>query len=84
MYWETFRQEARNRLRDLGNLSAIQDPEALNELAKELEQKAHPPDPEADGHFSRESVRIVKGILGGSKLKADIGKKTVKKHGRHA
>ena len=77
-YWEAMRQEARNRIRDLENRRAIQDPEYFEKLIEALVQRAQPPDPASDGHFGKEDVKLVKMLIGGMKLKGDIGKKVTK------
>jgi hypothetical protein len=66
-YWESFRQEARQRLSDIHCASAVKSSKLYEQLVDGpggLNDRANPVDPEADGDFGREDIRAVRGIFG--------------------
>ncbi len=67
MYWESFRQEARERLKEINNLRYAQGGEKANDALNEMEMQAYPFDPETDGDFGPTDIKQLKDIFGGSK-----------------
>ena len=65
MYWEAKRVEARRGLTFLRLMVAIKMPKIYKEISEELEQRAYPVDPEADGHFGKEDIQAVRGLMKG-------------------
>lgn len=64
-YWEAIRVEARRGLWLLRVMIAAKSPKIYKSLTEELEQRAYPVDPEADGHFGKEDIRAIKGLMKG-------------------
>jgi hypothetical protein len=64
MYWESYRQEARDRMKFIADIAITQiggDP--LKEKMSELEMQANPPDPEADGVMDKGSMGQLRDLM---------------------
>ncbi len=62
LYWESFRVEARERLRDINNTklaNAVEPGDAINNI----EMQAYPFDPEEDGDFGKDDIRQLMKVL---------------------
>jgi hypothetical protein len=64
VYWESFRQEARQNLLQIKILGISRMESENKQEIEELERLAYPFDPEADGDFDREDITIFKRKLG--------------------
>ncbi len=67
LYWESFRQEARERLKEINNLRLAQGGEKAKDALDEMEMQAFPFDPEADGDFGPTDIKQFKSIFGGAR-----------------
>ncbi|MFX1253961.1 MAG: hypothetical protein ACFFCZ_20280 [Promethearchaeota archaeon] len=63
-YWESFSQEARERLHRLEELMATKSPKALRDLEYQLVSRAYPADPESDGDFDKDDLKMLKNTIG--------------------
>jgi hypothetical protein len=58
MYWESYIQEARERIKRLSDNAAVSaGGDSLKTKMDQLEFQADPPDPEADGMLSKEDMK---------------------------
>ena len=64
MYWESFRQEARERIQRSEELIVAQSSKMYREFIQTQELRAYPPDPEADGEFDKEDMKLLKKTFG--------------------
>ncbi|MFW9928147.1 MAG: hypothetical protein ACFFD1_02020 [Candidatus Thorarchaeota archaeon] len=63
-YWESFRQNARERLQRLEELTLSKSSEGIEKLNNKLNDLAYPVDPEGDGDFDKDDIKMLKSAFG--------------------
>jgi hypothetical protein len=64
LYWESFRQEARGKLLDINNIMVTKaDSDSRKEVIRELQQQAHPFDPESEDDMDQSNMNELKKVI---------------------
>jgi hypothetical protein len=64
LYWESFRQDARERLKNINDLASVKSQKNFDKAIEDLSRAAFPPDPDSDGDFGKDDIKMLKKALG--------------------